>query len=400
MDGNELKSLLADGAGSTASSRIVRALSERGALSARQITGITGLAKSTVSISLAELRKSGLVVEGDHPAVGKSARLGRPATVLTLNPQAGTCVGIMVGLAEIRMIVADVSHAIIHSTTVELEPDFSAERAAEVTRQLIRETYSQHSLPLAGLLGVGVAVAGPVNPITGSIQRASVVPTWAGIDVRTVFGPILQCPILVDNESNCAALAEMMWGAAVGYEDFVLFKVGLNVGGAIVCGGRVVRGIAGSAGEFGHMSINPDGDLCRCGNRGCLELYAGFRRPLDQASRVFERPMTMDAVMELARQGDIACLRLIKDTAEIAGRGLAIISSVINPGLIIIGGRMALAGDLLLAPLAASYDRHSLVKSSDVPEASRTRIIVGKFTTNDACMGAVGLVLRHHGRLP
>ncbi len=190
----------------------------------------------------------------------------------------------------------------------------------------------------------------------------------------------------------------MMWGAAVGYEDFVLFKIGLNVGGAIVNNGRVIRGIAGSAGEFGHMSIDPFGDLCRCGNRGCLELYAGFRRPLEQASRVFERQMTTDAVIDLARQGDTACRRLIEDTAEIAGRGLAIIGAVVNPGLIIIGGRMALAGEILLAPLAASYDRHALVKSRDVPEASRTRIIVGKFTTNDACLGAVGMVLRYHGR--
>ncbi len=157
MDGNEPKALLADGSATSASSRIVKALSERGALSARQIAAATGLAKSTISTVLAELRKSGLVVEGTLPPGGNGARLGRPASVLTLNPQAGTCVGIMVGLAEIRMIVADVSHAIIHSTTVELGPDFSAERAAEVTCRLIRETYAEHGLPLAGLLGVGVS---------------------------------------------------------------------------------------------------------------------------------------------------------------------------------------------------------------------------------------------------
>ena len=83
----------------------------------------------------------------------------------------------------------------------------------------------------------------------------------------------------INNESNCAALAEMMWGAAVGYSDFVLFKIDRGVGGAIVSGGRVITGIAGGGGEFGHIVIDPNGELCRCGNRGCLELYASMRSP-------------------------------------------------------------------------------------------------------------------------
>lgn len=393
----ELKSLLADRAVGTPSGRVVRALSERGALSATQIAHITGLAKSTVSMTLSELRKSGIVVEG--PSLERGASVGRPATVLTLNPQAGTCVGVLIGLGQARVIVADVSHAIIADTVTELDPDFSPEQAAEETRRMIKQTYAEHSMPLCGLLGVGVAVAGPVNPIDGRMQRASVVPTWAGIDIRTVFGPVLQRPILVDNESNCAALAEMMWGAAIGYEDFVLFKIDMGVGGAIVSGGRVLTGIAGSAGEFGHMTIDPDGPLCRCGNRGCLELYASFKTPLQHASKRFDRPMTMDDVIVLAKEGDVGCRRLIEDTATAAGRGLGMIGTILNPGLIVIGGRMALAGDLLMTPLAASFEKHTLVKRSDVSGPARTELTIGKFTENDSCMGAVGLVLRHHGRL-
>ena len=87
-----------------------------------------------------------------------------------------------------------------------------------------------------GLLGVGVSVSAPVRP-DGRVLRASILPTWAGVNLREVFGPALQRPIYADNESNCAALAEMMWGAAVGHEDFVLFKIDLGVGGAIVQAG-------------------------------------------------------------------------------------------------------------------------------------------------------------------
>jgi predicted NBD/HSP70 family sugar kinase/predicted transcriptional regulator len=394
----ELKSLLSDQAVGTPSGRIVRLLSERGALSATQIAGISGLAKSTVSTALAELRRTGMVVDGAGAENGKGQSVGRPATVLTLNPRAGTCVGLLFGLEHIQMIVADVSHALIADVTLEIEPDYTPAQAAQMAKGLIQQAYSEHAISIDTLLGVGIAVAGPINPSDGKVLRASGVPTWAGIDIRTVFEPALQQPIFADNESNCSAIAEMTWGAAMGFEDFVLFTIDLGIGGAIVSRGHVMTGIAGAAGEFGHMSIDPQGELCRCGNRGCLELYASFKGPVEQASRRFGRKMNIEEVVALAREGDVGCLRLIEDTAEVAGRGLGIIGAAINPGLIVIGGRLGVAGDMLLNPLEQSFNKHTLVKRDDVSAASRTKFVASRFSANDACMGAVGLVLRHHGR--
>ena len=171
-----------------------------------------------------------------------------------------------------------------------------------MVKSAIAQSYEENGLPVAGLLGVGVSVSGPVSR-DGVVLRASMVPTWAGVNIRDVFGPVLEQPIFADNESNCSAIAELMWGAAVGHDDFVLFKIDLGVGGAIVQHGRLVTGIAGGAGEFGHISIDPGGDLCRCGNRGCLELYASFTRPLEQISRVVRRQVTMDDVITMAEAG-------------------------------------------------------------------------------------------------
>ena len=397
MSEPDLKSLLSERAVATPASRIVRALSQRGSLSSREIAESTGLAKSTISTALTQLRHAGRV--GDGPVDnGRSNGVGRPATVVSLNPEAGTCVGLLFGMYHIQMIVADVAHRVIEDKTVFLEPDYSPEAAADLSRRLIREAYREHELSPDTLLGVGIAVAGPINPRDGKVLRAGGVPTWAGVDLRAVFEPTLQRPILADNESNCSAVAEMMWGAAVGHEDFIFFTLDLGVGGAIVSRGHVITGIAGAAGEFGHMTINPDGPLCRCGNRGCLELYASFKEPLLHAAKRFGRPMTMDEVIGLAKAGDVGCRRLIEDTAEAAGRGLGIIGTVGNPGLIVVGGRMATAGDLLLEPLEKSFNKHTLVKRTDVGEGDRTRIAVSRFVDNDACMGAVGMVLRHFGR--
>jgi predicted NBD/HSP70 family sugar kinase len=399
MAGNKLKSFLIERDAGTPAGRIVRALSERGPLSATMIAGITGLAKSTVSMTLSELRHSGMVVESHGPDGGKNSSVGRPAIVLTLNPQAGTCVGALIGLEFIQVIVADFSHAVIAEKRIQVDGEFSPKEAAEMIKRLIAEAYAENAIPLGGLLGVGIAVAGPVNPIDSRVQRASVVPSWAGIEIRKIFEPVLKRPIFTDNESNCAAIAEMMWGSAIGHEDFVLFKIGLGVGGAIVNRGHVMTGAAGGAGEFGHMTIDPMGELCRCGNRGCLELYASFKQPLEFASKAFGRPMTTDDVIDAAKAGDVGCRRLIEDTAITAGRGLGMIGTVINPGLIVISGEMAHAGEMLLEPLIQSYEKHTLIKRSDVVPEARTRIVVGRFIENDSCLGAVGLVLRHHGRL-
>jgi predicted NBD/HSP70 family sugar kinase len=391
MSDIELKSLLADRELGTPTGRIVRALSERGAMSAAQIARLSGMAKSTVSTTLRSLRESGLVVENQ---IAGSGKVGRPATILTLNPHAGTCVGVLIGLQHIQVILADVSHAVLADKTFALETDYSPELAVEVATRLVRESYAEQGLPMESLLGVGIAVAGPVNPVNGRMLRASGVPTWVGVDVPELFRPAFRRPVIADNESNCSAIAEMTWGAAIGHEDFVMFTVDVGVGGAIVAGGRVLRGIAGGAGEFGHMSIDPDGPLCRCGNRGCLELYASFETPLKHASNRFGRPMTVEQVIGLALEGDIGCRRLVEDTAEIAGRGLGIIGTAVNPGLIVVGGRLALAGDLFMRPLRASFDKHTLVKCTDVPSESRTELRAARFIANDACMGAVGLVLR------
>jgi predicted NBD/HSP70 family sugar kinase len=227
--------------------------------------------------------------------------------------------------------------------------------------------------------------------------RAGGMPAWAGLDIRAMFEPVLEQTVIADNESNCSAVAEMMWGAAIGHEDFVLFTLDKGIGGAIVSRGHVITGIAGAAGEFGHMSIDPDGPLCRCGNRGCLEVYASIKEPLRLAAKRYCRPISAPELVAMAQGGDIGCRRLIEDTATIAGRGLALIGAALNPPLIVVGGGFAAAGDILLAPLEESFNKHTLVKRADVGDVARTRFVVSRFVENDACMGAVGLVLRRFG---
>jgi predicted NBD/HSP70 family sugar kinase len=395
---SELKSWLTEPAAATPSGRVVRILGERGALSGTQIASILGLAKSTVSMTLTELRKAGMVVDGAAPETGRNAGAGRPAMAVTLNPQAGTCVGLLLGLEHLQLIVADVSHAVLADKTVHLEADYSPEVAVGIMRRLVRQAYSDLGISADTMLAAGIAVGGPINPTNGRVLRAGAIPTWEGIDIRTTFEQALERPIYADNASKCSAIAEMTWGAALGVDDFVYVSIDLGIGGAIVNQGRIMHGVAGAAGEFGHMTIDPKGDLCRCGNRGCWELYASFKGAATMASKRFGRPMGISDVIGLAERGDVGCRRLIEDAGEAAGRGLALVGAAINPGLILVGGRLAQAGAMFFDPLEANFDKYSLVKRDDVAPEARTRIAPATLSENGPCMGAVGLVLRGYGR--
>lgn len=397
MISDDLRGLFYEREADSPVTKVVRALSGHGAVSASQIARSTGLARSTVSTILTDLKRSSLVVEVEVETRATGSA-GRPALAHSLNPEAGTCLGILLGLGEIRIILADVAHTVLADLTLPLEPNYGPERVTRVLRHAIDNLYKEHSLPYSGLLGVGFAVSGPLAP-NGKIMRASMLPGWAGVDLKAVFGPALEKPIFADNESNCAALAEMMWGAATGAEDFVLFKMDTGIGGAVVLGGKVMSGASGAAGEFGHMLVDPQGPLCRCGNRGCLELYCSAASIASEAGQRLGRKAPIGEIIAMAGDGDVGIQRLLADAGEAAGRSLAVVASVVNTPLFIISGVLASAGDLLLAPLRDSYNKHALIKRADLGQGEFPNFVPGRFLHNDNCMGAVGLVLRHSGRL-
>ncbi|MFO1201603.1 MAG: ROK family protein [Tabrizicola sp.] len=222
----------------------------------------------------------------------------------------------------------------------------------------------------------------------------SILPSWSGVKVGEVFHRRLGCPVHVDNESHCGALSEMTWGSARGELDFVMFKFDLGTGGAIVLDGQLRRGANGCGGEFGHMTVDPRGALCRCGNRGCLETLVGGSYLLQMAHEATGQELTLPEFVKEARAGHTGFRRLIEDAGSAAGLAVGLIGSALNPPLFLITGGLALAEDLFLAPLRASFERHTLCRPSLLPENQRPVIKPGQFLSNDNVLGAAALVLR------
>lgn len=391
---HEFKALFSDG--EAPAGKIVRAIAATGSVSATQLVRTTGLARSTVSTVLTDLKERGIVLEGET----RSAGFGRPTQLVSLNPTQGFCAGVLFGLGEVRVAVCDLAHTVISDFWFEMPRDYTPADAAVRLRHQLELECARLGIVTSDLLGVGLAVSAPVS-YEGQVLNGSILPTWSGIDIAQVFSAEITCPIFAENESHCGALAEMTWGAAVGEPNFVLFKFDLGIGGAIVIDGTVQRGAFGNAAEFGHISLNPHGPLCRCGNRGCLETYAGAFNLIRLAEQATGEKISVEQFIDRVRSGDAACTRLVEDAAEMGGWGMGITSTILSPPLFVIAGKLASLGEIFLGPLQRSFARHAVQPPAHANHIRNPQLVVGKFLANDdTVLGAVALVLHQHGGVP
>ncbi len=189
-----------------------------------------------------------------------------------------------------------------------------------------------------------------------------ILPDWVGIQPAEEFAARLGAPVgvIVDNDANLATLGEARFGAGVGASDLVYVKVASGIGAGIMLNGRLHRGAAGSAGELGHVLHDPEGEICRCGNRGCLETVAAAGPLVRLLGRRHGPDFTTARLVELAASGDLGTRRVLVDAGRAIGRALADLCNVLGPERIIIGGDLGGAGSALLDGIRESMARFAL----------------------------------------
>ena len=222
---------------------------------------------------MADLTEAGVLVElADRSAPG--ARGGRPATLLTLHRDAGVVLGIDLGKAHVRVALADLAHRVIGERSVPLEADAPADHHLALARGLAEDLLDAGA-PGGHVVGVGCGFPGPVRATEGGAVDPMILPGWR--DVRPVerLAAEFGAPAAVGNDANLGALSESTWGAGRGCSELAYVKVATGIGAGLVLRGEPFAGYAGTAGEIGHVSLDPAGARCRCGSRGCLEVLAG-----------------------------------------------------------------------------------------------------------------------------
>ena len=362
--------------------QIIEVLRLHGPMTQAEIARSTGLSPATVSNLIGDLRHRRIV------RTDPSGPPNRRAVDLTLDPGAGVVVGVDFGKRHCRLAVSDVADVILAEERHTIEPGHRVDEGARDTAADVERLLAESGRERAEVLAVAVGVPGPIDPATGRLGSPGILPGWADVHIAGAFQAALGVPVVVDNDANLGALGEMHWGAGRGFCDFTYLKVTTGIGAGLVLDGRLYRGAAGTAGEIGHTTIDENGPVCMCGNRGCLELYAATPALLELLRGRAESAMTVRDLLELSAAGDPGCRRVLEDAGRHIGVALANLCNLISPQRIIVGGELVGAGNALLQPM-----REAMARGAVPAAGQRAEIVPGELGDRASVLGAVALAL-------
>lgn len=368
---------------------LLNTIKNDGPIGRAELARQTGLSPATVTAITAELIEDDLVFE---KAPGDSSG-GRRPILLALNPHGGYVIGVKLTEQQAIGALTDLEATVLERAVLPL-PDRSPESAVNVIAALAYDLLQRGGAVPHKLLGIGLGMAGIVDFEQG-VLRHSPFFDWPETPLCAQVQARLRVPAFMDNDVNTLTMAEKWFGQGQGVDDFLTITVGRGIGLGIVVGGRFYRGAGGGAGEFGHTVMVPDGPLCECGKRGCLEAFVGDPGLLRAAQEAYEagtlpRPAAdIEELLSWARQGQPAAVEIYRQAGQVLGRGIANLINLLNPGLIILGGEGVRAGELLFAPMRAEIELYGM------PELVQDASFKVEAWGDDAwARGAASLVLR------
>ncbi|MET9595800.1 ROK family transcriptional regulator [Streptomyces sp. NPDC006516] len=366
--------------------RVVRAVRMAGSLTQAEIARSTGLSAATVSNIVRELKDGGTV------EVTPTSAGGRRARSVSLSGDAGIVIGVDFGHTHLRVAIGNLAHQVLAEESEPLDVDASSAEGFGRAEQLVNRLIETTGISAAKVIGVGLGVPGPIDVESGTLGSTSILPGWTGINPSQELAGRLGVPVYVDNDANLGALGELVWGSGRGVKDLAYIKVASGVGAGLVIDGHIYRGPGGTAGEIGHITLDEAGPVCRCGNRGCLETFTAARYVLPLLRPSHGPDLTMERVVQLAREGDPGCRRVIGDVGRHIGSGVANLCNLLNPSRVVLGGSLAEAGELVLGPIRDSVSRYA------IPSAARQlSVLPGALGGRAEVLGALALVLSEMG---
>jgi glucokinase-like ROK family protein len=379
-------------------SLILNCLRTRGPISRAGLSAMTGLNRSTVSSVISDLLKENLVRE-----IGlESPERGRPGMLLELNPDGGCAVGLEIGVDFISIVLTDFVAQVLWRRRIISDPqdgqNVIIERAESITQEALDIGKERGLRPL----GIGLGVPGLVDIQEGSLVFAPNL-SWRDVPLRQIWSRRFELPIFVENEANAAALGEYYFGTARGVQNLIYLNAGVGLGGGIIINGKLFRGSSGYAGEIGHMTVDPDGEPCGCGKRGCWETVVGPRAIVRQAKKALEiyennyistlvdndlSRIDVNVVVQAAEAGDPAAQTALEEVGVQLGIGISNLVNTFNPEMVVLGGALSLASFFLLPVAERTVQEHALAQPREI-----LKLTASAHGADASVMGAVALVL-------
>lgn len=381
------------------SALILRTLRQHQTLSRAELAAETGLNRSTVSSIVNELIQQHMMEETTF----QSERIGRPGLLLTLNPSYGCTIGIEVNVDYLAATLLDFTYRVIWQARTPLQAGLSPAdvimNGIAFTQEAMHEAQYRRIPPL----GIGVVLPALIDTHQGTVALGPNL-GWQNVPVLKHWQAQFDLPVLVENDANAAAMAEHYLGNARTIENFVLITGGVGIGGGIMVDGKLLRGQNGYAAEIGHMVVEPDGRICGCGSRGCLETVIGNNNIIEETRQLLhnngEQPsrftvesietLSFDDIVQAGLDNDPICQGQLHKIAYHLGLVVSQLGSLFNPEMIIIGGYSHSFLKFLIPEIKTLAQKHSM-KTNNPP----LNIQASHFGINSSVIGAAALVYDH-----
>lgn len=331
--------------GASGAGDVLQLFMDGAAHSRTDLAALTGMARSTLQERLDVLISLGLIgTITDGASTG-----GRPPQRLALLPDARLILAIDLGASHLRVALTDLSPTLVAQSQLPISFADGPVAILESALVLADELLTSQQRTREDVIAIGMGVPGPVNFETGRPANPPIMPGWDGFDIPAWFQQHLDALVVVDNDVNLMAIGEK-GQLETGSEDFIFVKLATGIGSGIISGGLLQRGAQGTAGDIGHVRIRRgDGIFCHCGNEGCLEaVAAGPKIATALREQGIEAHSNTD-VVALVNSGNIQAIHAVRQAGRDLGEVLAASVSLLNPSLIVVGGRISAAGEHLLA---------------------------------------------------
>lgn len=360
-------------------------------MSRTELADQMGLTRAAVSLIVETLLESRVVLEAES----RSAPSGRPPVVLEINPGRGLVGAIDMGATHVSIAVADYAGRIRQESEFPLDIKYGPEACLATADQNLRRMLEGQGLSMSDLSAVGIGVPGPVITEAGMVLAPPIMPGWDRYPIRASMEETWNLPVTLNNDAELGALGEWAYGAGRGERNIAYIKVGSGVGAGLILNQQIYGGTMGAAGEIGHLTIDPNGPPCNCGNHGCLEAFSGghaIAKQGQQLARSGRRTLlanlpiekiTAFEVAEAARRGDIHAQEILARAGTYIGIAIAGLINLFNPSVVIIGGGVAQVGDILTAPIRQAV-RERAMRASE----QSVRITTGMLGRRSVLIGA------------
>lgn len=313
--------------------------------------------------------------------------------------------GIDLGGTKIAVALVDSSGHIVSNSRDWTKAEEGREKVLARICGLVDKVLHEAKTPRGQVTGLGIGAPGAIDRHMGIVHSMTNLPGWEDFSLKEYFGKIYRIPVVLDNDANAAALGEYLFGAGQGFADMIYITVSTGVGGGIISDGHLLHGTWGMAGEVGHMVLDPNGELCNCGNRGCWETISSGTAIAREAKRQLELggkslitelvppggEVKAEHVFQARLQGDLMAKALTDRALDYLGIGVANLVNVLSPGRVVIGGGVTNAGEILFQAVRNKVDELAF------GPAVRVEIVPAKLGTKAGVIGAAALVSNLQG---